>query len=67
MVVLDGCPQKCAAKVFEHVGIKPHVYLLLTDHGFKKRHGTPVLPEEVDRARELAVKQMKVAACSTVL
>jgi uncharacterized metal-binding protein len=65
LVVLDGCPQKCAAKLFEHVGMKPHVYLLLTEHGFKKSHGTPVLPEDVDRARELVVRQMKVTACST--
>ncbi len=65
LVVLDGCPQKCAAKVFEHVGIKPHVYLLLTEHGFKKSHGAPVLLEDVDRARELVVRQMKATACST--
>ena len=65
LVVLDGCPQKCAAKVFEHVGIKPHVCLTLTDHGFKKGHGVPVLQEEIDRAREIVVVQMKGAACST--
>jgi len=65
LVVLDGCQQKCAAKVFEHVSVKPHVYLMLTDHGFTKRHGVPVLPEEVGRARELVVLQMKGSACST--
>ena len=65
LVVLDGCPQKCAAKIFEHVGVKPHVYLILTEHGFKKGHDVPVTPEEVDRARELVLSQMKGAACST--
>ncbi|MBI5546231.1 MAG: putative zinc-binding protein, partial [Deltaproteobacteria bacterium] len=55
LVVLDGCPQKCAAKLFEHVGITPHVYLMLTDHGFQKSPGAPVLPEEVDRARALVL------------
>ena len=65
LVVLDGCPQKCAAKIFEHVGIKPHVYLMLTEHGFKKRHDVPALPEDVDRARGLVLAQMKGSACST--
>jgi uncharacterized metal-binding protein len=66
LVVLDGCPQRCAAKVFEHVGIKPHVYLMLTDHGFKKRSGSPVQPEEVSQARDIVVALMKETACSTV-
>jgi uncharacterized metal-binding protein len=65
LVVLDGCPLKCAAKVFEHVGITPHVHLMLTDHGFTKRRGVPVLSEEVQRARELVVAKMKGTACST--
>ena len=65
LVVLDGCPQKCAAKIFEHVGVKPHVYLMLTEHGFKKRHDVAALPEDVDRARGLVLAQMKGSACST--
>jgi len=58
LVVLDGCPQKCAAKTLEHVDIKPHVYLLFTEHGFTKRHDVPVQPEEVERARELVVQRL---------
>jgi uncharacterized metal-binding protein len=65
LVVLDGCPQRCAAKVFEHVGIQPHVYLLLSDHDFQKRHGALVSPEEVERARALVLSKMKEAGCST--
>jgi len=64
LVVLDGCPQRCAAKLFEHVGIRPHVYLLLTEHGFQKRHDVPVLPEEVERALELVAARLKQPACS---
>lgn len=65
LVVLDGCSQGCAAKVFEHVSIKPHVYLMLTEHGFTKQHGVPIPPEDVDRARQLVVAKMKGPACST--
>jgi uncharacterized metal-binding protein len=67
LVVLDGCPQRCASKVFEHVGVKPHICVTLTDHGFEKRQGVPVMPEEVERARELVVAQMKDGACSIAL
>jgi uncharacterized metal-binding protein len=65
LVVLDGCPQRCAAKVFEHVGIKPHVHLLLSDHDFKKRKGALVSQEEVDRALTLVLSKMKATGCST--
>jgi uncharacterized metal-binding protein len=65
LVVLDGCPQMCAAKVFEHVGIKPHVHLLLSDCDFRKRQGAPVSPEEVERALTLVLSKMKAAECST--
>jgi uncharacterized metal-binding protein len=65
LVVLDGCPQKCASKVFEHVGVKPHISLNLTDHGFEKRPGVPALPEEVERALGLIVTRIKEAPCST--
>jgi uncharacterized metal-binding protein len=64
LVVLDGCPQRCAAKIFEHVGIEPDVYLLLTEHGFKKRHGVPVLAKEVQRARQVVLGMMKRQACA---
>jgi uncharacterized metal-binding protein len=65
LVVLDGCPVRCAAKLFEHVGIQPHVSLQLTEHGFKKQPGVPVLPEEVDRALALVTEQLRGATCST--
>jgi len=59
LVVLDGCPQRCAAKLFEHVGVKPHVYVMLADHGFKKQSGASVQPEEVSRARDIVAGLMK--------
>ncbi len=59
LVVLDGCPQRCAAKILEHVDVKPHLYVLFTEHGFEKRHDMPVQPEEVERARELVVQRLR--------
>jgi len=59
LVVLDGCPQRCAAKLFEHVGVKPHVSVMLADHGFKKQSGASVQPEEVSRARDIVAGLMK--------
>lgn len=65
LVVLDGCAQKCAAKVFEQVDIKPHVQVVLTEHGFTKCAGAKVTTEEVANARDLVVARMTETACST--
>jgi uncharacterized metal-binding protein len=64
-VVLDGCEQRCAFKVLEHVGVKPHVYLNLTDRGFTKRHGVSVGIAELDRALALAVEQLEATEGAT--
>jgi uncharacterized metal-binding protein len=53
VVVLDGCDQQCAKKVFEHVDIEPQVYLDLTQNDFAKEHGVPITEAEVDRAYEI--------------
>ncbi len=63
LVVLDGCPQKCAAKVFERVGIKPHVHLVLTERGFEKRSGAKVEAEEVDKALTVVTAMMTEMEC----
>jgi uncharacterized metal-binding protein len=65
LVVLDGCPVGCAGKIFEHVGIKPHVQLVLTEHGFQKRHGVPPQSSDVDRGLELVLANVKGAPCLT--
>jgi uncharacterized metal-binding protein len=59
LVVLDGCPQRCAAKLFEHVGVQAHVCVMLADHGFEKQSGASVQPEEVSRARDIVAGLMK--------
>ena len=65
LVVLDGCDHRCALKTFEHVEMRPHVYINLTEHGFLKQHGVPVAEEELERACVLAVDRLKGVACST--
>ncbi len=67
LVVLDGCALRCAKKVFEQVGIEPHVHLVLTEHGFAKRHGAVVQLEEVERARELVLGLLEGGECSAML
>jgi uncharacterized metal-binding protein len=65
LVVLDGCAQLCAHKVVEHVGAKPLVSLILTEHGFVKHHGAGVSEEELEKAYALCMVRLKEAACST--
>lgn len=65
LVVLDGCEHSCALKTFEHVGVKPHVYVNLTNHGFVKQHGVPIAEVEIERAFALATDGLKESACST--
>ena len=65
LVVLDGCEHSCSLKTFEHVEMRPHVYINLTEHGFLKQHGVPVAEEELERACVLARDRLKGVACST--
>ena len=65
LVLLDGCDHRCALKTFEHVEVKPHVYINLTEHGFVKQHGVPVAEAELERACVLARDRLKGVACST--
>ena len=58
LVVLDGCDQNCALKTFEHVEIKPHVYVNLMENGFVKRHGVPVKEEEIEEAYALVMDRI---------
>ena len=59
LVVLDGCDQNCALKIFEHVDIKPHVYVNLMEKGFVKRHGVPVKEEKIEKACALVMDLIK--------
>jgi uncharacterized metal-binding protein len=53
LVAIDGCPQHCALKTFEHHSIRPAVHVCLTEMGIKKSHGVPVTEQDVDRAVRL--------------
>ncbi|MDX9719792.1 MAG: putative zinc-binding protein [Myxococcota bacterium] len=51
LIVIDGCPLRCAAKLFEHVAIEPKHYILLTEHGFRKQAGVLPSADELERAK----------------
>ncbi len=50
IIVLDGCDQQCAKKIFDQVDLEPHVYLELTKNDFTKEKGVCITDAEVDRA-----------------
>jgi len=55
VLVIDGCPVKCAAKTLEKVGIRPTHHVLVTDLGLKKVDDLRHSPEDVDRALRLCL------------
>lgn len=55
VLVLDGCPVKCAAKTLEKAGIRPTHHVLITDLGLKKVDDLRHAPEDVDRAVRLCL------------
>ena len=61
LVAIDGCPQLCALKTFEHHDIKPAVHVCLTEQGFKKSHEIPVTDADVQRAARLITD--KIGSC----
>jgi uncharacterized metal-binding protein len=65
LVVLDGCEHRCALKTFEHVALKPHIYVNLTEHGFVKQQGAPIAEAELERAFALTKDRLNGSACST--
>lgn len=67
VIVLDGCEKRCAHQVIEHVGARPRVSLVLTDHGFVKHHGSSVSEEELEKAYALFCATLREPVCSTAL
>lgn len=39
IVVIDGCPVKCAVKTLEHAGFKPDILIVVTEQGIEKASG----------------------------
>ncbi|MFH1131840.1 MAG: putative zinc-binding protein [Pseudomonadota bacterium] len=63
LIVLDGCDQQCARKIFEHINITPGVYLELTQNGFVKEHGIAINESDVTNAFETLKKHLKGSQC----
>jgi len=55
VLVIDGCPVKCAAKTLENAGVKPTHHVLVTDLGLRKVDDLRHSPEDVDRALRLCL------------
>jgi len=61
-VVLDGCAQRCAGRIFEHLEITPFVHLVLTEEGFKKKHGVGPDPDDIERAHAITLARLEGGA-----
>lgn len=52
VVCIDGCGIACARKAVEHVGAKPHIHVVATDLGIKKKYELDATQEDVDKVRQ---------------
>jgi uncharacterized metal-binding protein len=55
VLVVDGCPVKCARKTLEKAGAKVTYHVLVTDLGLKKVDDLRYEPCDVDRAVRLCL------------
>jgi len=55
VLVVDGCPVKCAAKTLEKAGIRPTHHVLITDLGLRKVDDLQHSFDDVDRAVRLCL------------
>ncbi len=62
LVVIDGCPQECAAKIFAHLDIHPHVHFVLSREGLTRKLGQRWAEEDVARAREILLERLGTPA-----
>lgn len=60
-LVLDGCPQDCARKIFERLGLKNVKVVRVTDHGIEKAKGVRINDEQVQSIVAQAKAALAVA------
>lgn len=53
VLVIDGCPVKCAEKTLDKAGVRPTYHVLITDLGLKKLDDMRYEQGDVDRAVKL--------------
>lgn len=58
LVIIDGCPVKCAAKTLEHADLHPGVSLVITDMGIEKSHQLRFKEEDCRRVAEKAAEEI---------
>lgn len=58
IVVIDGCPQSCAKKIFEHAELPVSDYIVVTGLGIKKNHEYGLAEEDIARVCEEVKKRL---------
>ena len=58
IIALDGCNVACAQKTLENEGLKPTVYLQVTELGIKKEHVFTLPPNGVKKTVESVKKSL---------
>lgn len=53
MLVLDGCPVACAAKILEHVEAPVMNHFVVTEMGVEKAFGEALKREDIDRVKTM--------------
>lgn len=48
MIVLDGCPLRCAGHILDRHGLRPDRHYVLSDYGVEKRFHEDFCPKEAD-------------------
>ncbi len=58
VLVVDGCPVKCALKTLQRAGVKVNHHVLITDLGLKKEDDLRHDSADVDRAVRLCLDSL---------
>ena len=53
IIAVDGCPLACVKNSLARHDVEPDQYLLLSDHGFRKRRKGDVCREDVEYVKQL--------------
>lgn len=61
IIVIDGCPLKCAKACLNNIGIEPDKHITLTDYNLKKKFNTKInLEDEQEVYEEIVEKTLEL-------
>jgi len=58
LMVIDGCPVRCAKEILEHAEVPRRAYLVITDLGIDKNKDMNLKREEIDWVKQ-AVRRLQ--------